>query len=139
MSRITIQRIYKEVEKPPGGGGKGIECLYSAEILIDAELALTLRAADFRIPGQFDDFLALLDIRIKGHDADPLPLGLTRPAAINELRLLRAAQKDAEEQRQAAGFGTERDRKERERRTAATRYPIDALLQHIDACGFPRP
>lgn len=60
MSRIRIREITKEVDRPQGGGGKGVEVLYIAEVFIDEKHALTLQTHHFKEPGQFADFCAIL-------------------------------------------------------------------------------
>lgn len=150
MSRIRIRTITKEVDKPQGGGGKGTEALYAAEVLLDGQLALTLQTHSFKKPGQFADFCEILEARSRATDSvaaqrgidDPLPHGLTRQKAIEQLRAYRQAgiawerEKAADRLARGDGGGKERDLKPGQKPGV---WPIDALLDYIEECGFPAP
>lgn len=138
MNRLRIRTIDKEADRPQGGGGKGTDVLYIAEVLIDEELAFTLRAHSFQKPGQFGDFVALLQHRAAPEPRrEPLPLGMTRADAVAALQALRNEQIAAQAEKSAA---RDADRGYADKKKIlGQRFPIDALLQYIAACGFPAP
>lgn len=136
MSRLLVRPITKEVDKPQGGGGKGTEALYSAEILLDGQLGCTLQTHHFKKPGQFADFCAILSQRARNPDRpEPLPLRMTREQCIEALRAYRKAGLafDAEKAAERAARG------EAKKETAAATWPIDAVLDYIEHSGFPAP
>lgn len=140
MSRVTVRTIDKEVEKPQGGGGKGTDALYGAEVLLDGNLAFVLHRHNFAITGQFVDFVAWLQARGRPKATEPLPHGMTREKAVAALRDLRRRQLEQEAAATAAR-DAERGRKPKEaaKGQAASAFPVDALLDYIEACGFPAP
>lgn len=139
MSRLTIQEHTKEVEKPQGGGGHGQQALYAAEILLDGQPALTLQTHHFAKPGQFADFLAILNERRRsGAGTDPLPLKMNRMECINALRAARAAQVATEAAAAAArpaAAGRQKGDLSKGQRPPV--WPVDAIIDYIEACGFP--
>ena len=135
MSRITVTTGDIEYDKPQGGGGRGQFALYTVDVSIDGKQALALRCHHFREPGQMAEFVAILKDRGKNPVAsDPLPAGMTRRQCVEILRAARQATLHAQAKREALVI-----KPGREKEKPATRWPIDVLLDYIEASGFPAP
>lgn len=136
VSRITVTTGDIDVDKPQGGGGKGTPTLYTIDVSIDGRPALSLRCHNFKEPGQMAEFVAILKDRFNNPSAsDPLPAGMTRAKCVGLLRSARTTALEAQAEREAAA--TRATGREKEKPVA--RWPIDAVIDYIDASGFPAP